>query len=205
MCRWWRPTSPDGRSTTRDFWDGACFLYAIANAYKALTGNKVEREKWDRGLRCVPRPIDLLSGVGATSLSYDEAVALLEGVLGAFSEADESFDVVQIGAEATTAEIAEEVSGDAVVLFAFSGPTEVHVPESHIVCGVAAEANALHVSCSAAFSSRHLRDGDYVETYHQSDGRYSNDVIAIGGPVRIAPRWRWRVALIRTAPTTSHS
>jgi hypothetical protein len=182
------------------FWDGACFLYAIANAYKALTGNKVEREKWDRGVRYVPRPLDLLSGVGATSLSYDEAVALVEGMLGTFSEPDESFEVVQLDNQATTAGIADQIAADSVVLFAFGGPTEVHEPENHIVCGVASDANALHLSCSAAFSSRHLRDGDYVETYHPSVGRYSNDVIAIGGPVRVAPRWRWRVVLTRSAP-----
>src|SRR5437667_9270312 len=113
-------------------WDGACFLYAIANAYKALTGSEVTREKWDRALERVPNPLGFLGGVGATRLPYEEAVGLIEAMLDAFSDPGERFEIDQLSRTATTAEICREVSLDAVVLFAFGGPTEVHHPESHI-------------------------------------------------------------------------
>jgi hypothetical protein len=184
------------------FWDGACFLYAIANAYKALTRSKVTRQKWDRAVGLIPNPLDFLGGVGATALSYDEAVALIEAVLGAFSDPGESVKVHQLSRTASMAEIGNEISPLAVVLFAFSGPTEVHHPESHIVCGVTttAEPALLHVACSAAFSSRHLRDGEYFERFHPSVGRYSNDSIRVDSQVQVAPNWRWRLTLASPAP-----
>jgi hypothetical protein len=183
-------------------WDGACFLYSIANAYKALTGSKVTREKWDRALEHVPNPLGFLGGIGATRLSYEEAVGLIEAMLDAFSDPDERFKIDQLDHTATTADICREISLDAVVLFAFAGPTEVHHPRHHIACGVAtsAEPAVLHIACSAAFSSRHLRDGEYFERFHPSVGRYSNDSIAIDSPVQVGPNWRWRITL--TSPAT---
>ena len=181
------------------FWDGACFLYAVANAYKALTGRKVTREKWDRAVRRVPDPLRFLTGIGATTLSYEDAAGLIEAILDALSEPDERVTIERLSRTATTADLCREVSPDAVLLFAFSGPTPVHHPESHVVCSVAtsAEPAVLHIACSASFSSRHLRDGQYVEQFHPSVGRYSNDTIAVDSPVEIAPNWRWRLTLAR--------
>ena len=190
-------TGPRRQIYHQGFWDGACFLYAIANAYKALTGSKVTREKWDRGLERVPNPLVFLTGVGATRLSYEDAVRLIDAMLDAFSDPDESFKIDQLSRTATIADICREVSLDAVVLFAFGGPTEVHHPESHIACAVATstEPALLHIACSAAFSGRHLRDGEYIERFHPSVGRFSNDSIAVDSPVQIAPNWRWRLTL----------
>ncbi len=36
------------------FLDASCFLYAQANAYKALTGNRVTREHWNRAISRLP-------------------------------------------------------------------------------------------------------------------------------------------------------
>jgi hypothetical protein len=183
-------------------WDGTCFLYAIANAYKALTRNKVTRQKWDRAAPLIPNPLDFLGGVGATALSNDDATSLIEDFLEAFSEPGERVEIDRLSRTASTADIGDEISPVAVVLFGFSGPTEVHHPKSHIVCGVStsAEPALLHLACSAAMSSRLLRDGDYFERFHPSVGRYSNDSIRVDGEVRIAPDWRWRLTLAPPGP-----
>lgn len=180
------------------FLDGTCFPYSLANAYKALTGSKVTQEKWDRAIRYVPEPANFLGSVGATTLSYEEAVALIQAMLAALSDPAERFEICQLSASAGVADLCREISPDSVVHFAFGGPTEVHHPQNHVVCGVAASTDpvVLHIACSAAFSSRHLRDGTYEERFHPSLGRYSNDSIAADAPVEIAPNWRWRLTLV---------
>ncbi|HVE91330.1 MAG TPA: hypothetical protein VNE62_03370 [Actinomycetota bacterium] len=180
------------------FLDGSCFLYSLANAYKALTGSKVTREKWDLAIQHVPEPANFLRDVGATGLSYQDAVALIEAMLDGFSEPGERFEIHQLSASAGIGDLCREISPGSVVNFAFSGKTEVHHPRNHVVCAVAASLDppVLHLACSAAFSSRHLQDGSYEERCHPLLGRYSNDSIALDSPVEIAPNWRWRLTLV---------
>lgn len=53
---------------------------------------------------------------------------------------------------------------------------------------------ALHLACSAAFSSWYLRFGSCFER-HPHVGRWSNDSIRGDDDVVIAPNCRWRVRL----------
>lgn len=78
------PASPS-QIYHQGFFDGACFLYAQANAYKALTGKKVGREQWDRALALLPEPSRFLGAPGAQGLPYDEAVRHIHELLTAFS------------------------------------------------------------------------------------------------------------------------
>lgn len=57
-------------------YDGACFLYSITNAYKALTGKKPSQEKWDDAIQRVPYNSDFLVNVGTAN--YDDDMALYE-------------------------------------------------------------------------------------------------------------------------------
>jgi hypothetical protein len=166
-----------------------------------LTGSKVTREQWDRAIRYVPEPANFFGSVGATGMSYEEAIALIKAMLGGFSDAGERFEIHQLSASAGVADLCREISQDSVVHFAFSGRTEVHHPRNHVACGVAASVDPamLHIACSAAFSSRHLRDGTYEERFHPLVGRYSNDSIAADSAVEIAPNWRWRLVLVSRA------
>jgi hypothetical protein len=61
--------------------DGACLLYAVANTYKALTGNKVTRDKWNGAVSQLADPTTFLTSVGARHLSDEEVVAVIEGML----------------------------------------------------------------------------------------------------------------------------
>lgn len=182
--------------------DGACFLYSLANAYKALTGNRVTRQAWDRAIAQIPEPGTFLTGVGATQLDYGDAVSLIQLTLGALSGSDEEFGIDQLDEAARIPDFCAAITASSVVLFAFSGRTEFLHRTSHIVCGVAASANPqrLHVACSDAFSSRHLAEGTYSERRDPVLGRYSNDAILEDSPVEIAPRWRWRITVKPTAP-----
>jgi hypothetical protein len=178
------------------FLDDACFLYAHANAYKALTGKRVTREHWNRAVSGLPEPAAFLGGPGATQLSYDEAVRHIEGILDAFSDPGETFRLDKLSPSAGVVDLCGAVSSDGVVVFGYGGHTEFLNPETHVVCGVAVSDGppaVLHLACSAAFSSRYLRFGKYFERHHPHLGRWSNDSIQVDNDVVIAPNFRWRI------------
>lgn len=179
--------------------DSACFLYAPANAYKALTGKRVPRERWNEAISRVPDPAAFLGGPGATQLHHGEARRLIESVLDAFSDPGETFVLTQLSASAGIADLGGEVSENSVVVFAYGGRTEFQQPEAHVVCGVAVSDGppaTLHVACSTAFWTRYLKFGEYSERHDRHlANRWSNDSIRDGDPVTIAPNFRWRVTL----------
>ena len=180
--------------------DGACFLYAQANVYKALTGKRVTKEHWNRAIALIPAPAAFLGGPGATQLHREEAEHLIEAVLGEFKDPGEAFTIERLDPKAQIAALGDRISSESVVLFAYGGPTEFQNPESHIVCGVAATAGpnaALHLACSTAFWGRYLSTGEYVERHHPELGRWSNDSIPVVSSVAIAPNYRWRISLSR--------
>ena len=175
--------------------DGACFLYAQANAHKALTGRRVTRENWNSAVSRLPDSARFLGGAGATDLGYDEASRLIRDILGAFSDPGETFTLGKLSSSAAIADLCSAVSADSVVVFAYGGRTEFQHPASHIVCGVAASDDGarLHLACSAAFSGRYLPDGEYFERHHAHLRRWSNDSISADSDVVIAPNFRWRI------------
>jgi hypothetical protein len=177
--------------------DGACLLYAVANTYKALTGNKVTRDKWNGAVSQLADPATFLTGDGARHLEDREVVAVIEGMLGAFAEPGEHFDLMQLPASAGIAEMCAAVSERSVVLFAYSGETEFLEVDDHIVCGVAAseDAKTLHIACSAALWMRHVDHAGYFERSHRHLNRYSNDSISAECRTVVAPNWRWLVSI----------
>jgi hypothetical protein len=182
--------------------DSACFLYACANAYKALTGKRVTREHWNRAVARVPDASALLGGPGATQMHHDEAQRLIETVLAELTDPGETFAVERLSSAAVMADLCGEVSAERVVMFAYGGPTEFQHPEAHIVCGVAATdgpPRTLHLACSTAFWGRYLQLGEYSERHHPHVGRWSNDSIAVDQPVIIAPNFRWRITSARAS------
>jgi hypothetical protein len=57
--------------------DGACFLYAVANAYKALATKKVSTTRWHAAVAHAPDPAGFLGATGATQLGHSEAQRLM--------------------------------------------------------------------------------------------------------------------------------
>lgn len=181
--------------------DSACFLYAQANAYKALTGKRVTREHWNRAVSRLTDPAAFLGGTGATQIGHDEAVRLIGDILEAFSDPREAFTVDKLSSSAGIADLCSAISSDSVVVFAYGGTTEFQHPASHVACGVAASDDpaALHLACSAAFLDRHMKYGEYFERHHPDLDRWSNDSIPVENQVVIAPNFRWRITLTERA------
>ena len=147
------------------FWDGACFVYAVANAYKALSGARVTRDKWDQVIRRLPDPVRFLTGIGATTLSYEDAVDLVGIMLDAFAEPGERIGNDQLRPGATTAELVERSTRCSSVVHVVDRPR--CTGESHRVWRRrSADPAALHIACSLILSS-HLHDGRYEEQFHR--------------------------------------
>jgi len=182
--------------------DSACLLYAPANAYKALTHKRVTRELWNRAISRVPDPAAFLGGPGATELDHEGAQHRVEAALAEFKDPGETFAVERLSSTTSVSDLADEVSTDSVVIFAFGGPTEFQHPEAHIVCAVAASDGppaVLHLACSTAFWGRYLKVGEYSERHHADLDRWSNDSISADHAVTIAPNFRWRITLVPPA------
>ena len=181
--------------------DDACFVYAQANAYKALTGRRVTRAHWRSAVARLPEPAAFLGGAGATELAPGDALDLIEMILANFGDPGEWFTVEQLDASAGLVDLSANVTRDSVVVFAYGGSTEFMRPASHIVCGVAAsdDGSTLHTACSAAFWTRFFESGDYSERHHQDLGRWSNDSIAADHQVVVSPNFRWRITHARSS------
>jgi len=76
-------------------YDGACFLYSITNAFKALTGKKPTQELWDEALKLVPFGQDFLVNIGTTRYDDDMDLYVLtvKRMLQIFSKNKFSFEV----------------------------------------------------------------------------------------------------------------
>jgi len=57
-------------------YDGACFLYSVVNAYKALTGKNPTLKMWDKSVENIPFRNDFLINVG--TYWYDDNMELYE-------------------------------------------------------------------------------------------------------------------------------
>ncbi len=110
------------------FLDDACLLYALANAYKALTGKRVTREHWKRAITQLPDPAAFLGGPGATELRVGEDARLIGDILGAYSDPGETFTLERLSQSAGIADFCSAISIDSVVVFAYGGPTEFSTP-----------------------------------------------------------------------------
>src|SRR5579875_2522164 len=186
--------------------DDACFLYAQANAYKALTGKRVTPEHWNRAVSRLAEPAAFLGGPGATQMSEDAARRHINEILDAFADPGEMFRLDKLSPSAGIADFCSAISSDSVVVFAYGGPTEFQNPKTHVVCGVAVSEGppaTLHLACSAAFLSRYLRFGTYCERHHPHLDRWSNDSIPADSDVVIAPNFRWKVTFVERSGTCS--
>jgi len=173
------------RIHTQGDFDGACFLYAIANAYTALTGRRPELEAWDEGIRAIPHALDFLQGCVGTTQHHEKDADLLcntvTAMLAAFSGKGASPSVEFCPHVSDLASVAQLVGQRSVVVFNYKGETRHVRAGDHWVCAVAVDGDPLtvHVACSIRRSDDgRFNDREYVETHHRDADRYSNDCIA---------------------------
>lgn len=134
------------RIYTQGRFDGACFLYSMANCYTALTGKVLSQESWDKVVVNVPKLHDFLCGTKGTQ-NYDTLLFInaLDNTLNCISR-KHSFGINKISIN----ELYQNINKDSVVIAAVKGDTERQEELDHWVCCVGAEGGSILIACSWA-------------------------------------------------------
>ena len=190
--------------------DGACFLYAMANAYAALTGQEPRQSDWDRGVGSLSHPLDFLQGDVGTTLHYEQDPALLGQAVHKMVESMSHPDAplkAEAMPEATSLEaIANLIDERSVAVLWYRGQTRHVAQEDHWVCAVAASCDPLcvHLACSIRRpDDGRFGDGAYKEVYHAGLDRYSHDSVTEEETVAIMPGSVFRVWLEKRDSSSS--
>jgi len=161
--------------------DGACFLYSIANAVYALTSREISDKKWDEMIDHMPFPVDFLKNDGGTT-RYDDKHTIYEFALSnalAIFNTRLKLELVNIK---NSKDIKNHIDKQSVVIFATKGgPTKYQKDiGSHWVVGVACDTQNINIACSWVWFAR---DSDYSEDRDQETKRYYNDLFPQTGKI----------------------
>ncbi len=174
--------------------DGACFLYAVANAYTALTHQAPSLEGWARGLRQLPHVIDFMDGCVGTTGGYTTEPGLLEPaanrVLEALSGEPGKLRAGLVPSPCDLSSVGRLISPSSVAVFRYDGGAHHARDVDHWVCGVAADpsASTVHVACSIRYLDASRVPGQvYEELPHRECARHSNDFLSEAHKFRIVP------------------
>lgn len=176
--------------------DGACFLYAAANCYTALTGSDLDEKMWDKAVSNVIYPTDFLRTQGNTAGTgrYNDNPELLLHTLNymfrAFSDNENKFKVEHIQKNKT--DIPKLILNDSVVLLELRGATKYQREIDHWVCGVGST-KTIQIACSWVWYER----GSKYEEYKGFKDRLYNDEVTINGKAEICKESVFKITLRR--------
>lgn len=133
-------------SAQGDF-DGACFLYSIANSYSSLVGRQLTENQWKGALRSMPfRLDDFLCNEGTGSLRDNSNY--FEGLCRNFLEGTKNNRLQITRRENITSRSLQAlVTENQVVIVAINN-------KGHWVSVVDVDRSQLYLACSAALSSK---------------------------------------------------
>ena len=173
------PAIPPRRTIhTQGDLDGACFLYAIANAYSAISGKFPGLQEWGARVQELPHLAELIDPSVGTTASYANAPELLAQVAEQLLVvgSDPGLAVRPLPTVQTLAEVVELIDECSVVVLRYRGASRFAKDVDHWVCAVASEApTRLHVACSIRWSDVYrFTEGEYEE-WEVSFARRAND------------------------------
>lgn len=141
--------------------DGACFLYAIANAFICLTNNRFEQPEWDNAIDQIPEDYqaDFLKGVGTGNCLEDEIDLreVIKKVLKSFAKPTKTkFEVRHHKKITAKVDVGKVINEKSVALFCYD--------VEHWVVGTAYDKQSkppvLYLACSAQL----IEEGNSNET-----------------------------------------
>jgi len=149
--------------------DGACFIYAIANAFLCLTGRRPTQHKWDKAIDVLPFKEDFLKGGTGTERCFDSETNMgdvVSNVLQQFS----------IGTKINKFEVSfyPKVNNkqDIFNLITYNALTIFCIDQEHWVVGssFSKEEGILYITCSSQLTENSL----YYEKSDNEFGRPYN-------------------------------
>lgn len=156
---------------TQGRFDGACFLYSVANCYSALTGKPVSQPSWDRTIANVPFLQNFMGNQGTDRIEENILMCILENFLRDLP--DKHTFKIQKESKAT---LSKAITNDSVVIFAIDGNTDNQSDLKHWVCGVGLQNKSIMVACSWIGYD----NNNYTEGKDPKTDRYYNDTINLG-------------------------
>ena len=184
---------------TQGDYDGACFLYALANSYKTITGKTPSCKAWDKGVRFLKHADDFLGCCIGTTEHFSAGSQILRAVAIMLDSFGSDGPVVRwkhLPEVKELTEIASFIDRQGVVLFRYNGKT-AHVGDiDHWVCGVSSTQKPfrLHLACSyRRVQDDRTQDKRYREHYHRALARYSNNWVDDRHEMRIISRSVFRI------------
>lgn len=195
------------RIYAQGIFDGACFLYALANAYTALTGATVTSTLWNRAIRSVPYRTDFLSGTVGTDHYRGDAHVLrfaMERMLGAL-DGSPRFRIEHTDC-ATPDEIAGLIGRRSVAFLCVNRTGGSRPFLDHWVCGVGRGEHPASVRLACSWKYQRDRE-EYRERLDPEFGRYYNDRFRQEDAPRIIPGTVFRISLqpARSRAQRSHA
>lgn len=152
-------------------YDGACFLYSAANAYRTLTRRKPTQRRWNEALKWIPFASDFITDNG--TLRYDDNMALykfaLERIFREFGGTKVSFKITPYPNLTSPSKLIDLIKKDSVVV--------LNVDSEHWIVCVEVNQNNVLVACSDQLRIMRAKYAEYVS---DSFRRYYNLVMEIG-------------------------
>ena len=151
--------------------DGACFLYSIANSYASLNRRKPTQKRWDESLKWIPFSNEFLSDAG--TVKYDEDISMYEFTISRLLKEffnNTTFKVHPFTNEVTPQDVKGMLSDDSVVI--------LNIDSKHWVVVVDSSENELHIACSYELVSKGVK---YKESESANYLRPYNRVMPIQG------------------------
>ena len=158
-------------------YDGGCFLYSAANAYRILTGKKPTQKRWNEALKWIPFSSDFITDNG--TVRYDEDMALYEFALrrifrdlsgsSDLSVSSELFEITGYASIESPSELGKLIKKDSVAI--------VNVESEHWLVCVESSKNSVFAACS---DQLRIKRAKYEEHVSERFGRHYNLELEVG-------------------------
>ena len=155
---------------TQGCFDGACFLYSVANCYSALTGKPVSQASWDRAIANVPFLQNFMGNQGTEGIEENILMCILDNFLKDLP-GKHTFKIKK----ESKATLSKAITKDSVAIFAIKGNTDNQKDLDHWACGVGMQNKSIMVACSWIGYDKN----NYTEDKDPQTDRYYNDTITL--------------------------
>ncbi len=158
-------------------YDGACFLYSAANAYRTLIQKKPTQKRWNEMLKWIPFASDFISTNG--TLRYDNDMALYKFTLERYfnnnsSSSSFSFEISPYPDIKSPSELSKLIQSNSVVI--------LNINSEHWVACVELDNKCAFVACS---DQLRIKRENYIEYKSPIFKRQYNLEMAIGTQYRV--------------------
>ena len=154
--------------------DGACFLYSIANAYKALSNKDITKSAWSKAVKGVLFLEDFMDGTLGTERYNDNQMFedVVINMLNAFSRKI-AFEVKQVKC-GNLASIKKLISEKSVAIFCYTVEKNGKEIINHWTCGVGANDDPIEIQVACSYCNAEPKKVDKFNRWYNETRTNNN-------------------------------